>query len=70
MRTRIDPFAEVSEREVLWQETVDVSKEVRAKSPEPQTGGDRTVMSAEEVSAAWRDYHARKKQKTLEKPGE
>lgn len=73
-KERFDPFSVISEKEILWAETNEVSKEVRADVK--GKASDKTLretyrgMSAEDVKKMWEDFRARKKRKTLKKPGE
>ena len=67
-RERVNPFATISEKEVLWQEVSDTSKEARAGSVSIDGAVKREIvkgMSAEDVKKSWADYRSRKKQKSL-----
>ena len=67
-RERVDPFATISEKEVLWQEVSDTSKEARAGGTSIDGVVKREIvkgMSAEDVKKSWANYRSRKKQKSL-----
>ena len=65
---RVDPFATISDKEVLWQEVSDSSQEARAGGVSIDGIEKREAvkgMSAEDVKKSWADYRSRKKQKSL-----
>ena len=62
IKNRVDPFATISEKEVLWQEIPEAAKSaVKGDKKEVMTWQTSRDASPEEIKAAWANRREQKK---------